>query len=373
VAAPGLEEVVEAEVRALDGIGAVAREGGGVSFRAPLAEGAAANLRLRVASRLLLRLGEVRAQAFGPLRRGLARLPWEAFVPRDRPLKVTASATRSRLYHTGALAETVALAVRDRMGPLPASGPSADEVTRLSLRGERDVFVASVDASGELLHRRGGRVETGAAPVRETLAAGVLALGGYDPARPLVDVMCGAGTFALEAAAIALSRAPGLARAFACERWPCWDRASFARLRAEAEAGARDRPPAAIVACDVDSGALAIARRNAERAGVAPHVELVEAALGAWRPPAGPGLVVLNPPYGRRLAAPGGARPFFRDVGRHLRAAFAGWRAAVLLPDERLAPLVGLRAETRHRLFHGGLRIVLVVGDVAAGRPESRA
>jgi putative N6-adenine-specific DNA methylase len=383
VAAPGLEEVVRAEIAALPGAAAVTVVPGGVEFEGPLELGLRANLHARVASRIWLRLGTVEAREFGRLRRGLAKLPWDALVPTDRPLRITAAASRCRLYHTGALAEQLTLAVGDRVGKLPppaakAKGESEDadaqeataaedaDETRLLLRGQGDAFTVSVDASGALLHRRGWRLEAGKAPLRETLAAGILALAGYDPSRPLVDPMCGAGTIALEAAAIAKRRAPGLGRAFAFERWPLFDEALWARLRAEAEAVVVPAP-AAIRGFDRDARAVEIARRNAERAGLVAEVAFEVAAASDASPPEGPGLAVANPPYGRRLGSPGGTGAVYRDLGQALRRQVPGWRAAVLVPDRRLAGLLGLRGVESHAVSNGGMRVTLVVGDVVRG------
>jgi len=223
----------------------------------------------------------------------------------------------------------------------------------------------SVDASGDLLHRRGWRLSAGRAPLRETLAAGVLALAGYDPERPLVDAMCGAGTFAIEAAAIAASRAPGLGRGFAFERWPGFDRALWERLRGEAER-AQHPPPAPILGWDRDAAVLDRARENAARAGFSEAITFAPTPLAAWRLPQGllPGLVVINPPYGRRLATPAAARSLLRQIGQALRAHFGGWRAAVLLVDGSWSRLLGLPITAQHRLINGGLPVFLAVTEV---------
>lgn len=371
VAAPGLEAVVEREVRALPGVAKVEAVSGGVSFEGGLEVGMRANLWLRVATRVLVRVGEVHARDFAPLRRRLASLPWKAFVPGDRPVRISASTTRCRLYHTGALAENLSLALRDRLGPLP-TGQGEDDETRILLRGEDDRFTASVDSSGALLHRRGARVETGRAPLRETLAAGVLMLVGYDGQVPFVDPMCGAGTIALEACAIALDLAPGLGRPFAFERWPGFDAALWRRLRDEAQARRRPAPPAPLFAFDRDADAIEVARRNAERAGMPAPITIERAAVGERTVAGGRGIVVVNPPYGKRLSSPAAVTGQARALGRALRAAFPGWRAGVLCPDRRFADALGIAATARHALQNGGLRVQLVVLELPAG-PRERA
>jgi len=369
VATPGLEEPVHAEIAALEGITAVEKVEGGVTFAGPPEVGMRANLWSRTATRVLLRLGEVEARQFAELRRRLAKLPWEEFIPPGRPLRVDASASRCRLYHTGALAETVALAVADRVGTLPEveekSAEEDEESTRVLLRGRGDRFVASVDSSGALLHRRGWRLETGRAPLRETLAAGLLRLCAHDPARPFLDPMCGAGTIALEACARALNVAPGLARSFAFERWPGFPAAAWDSLRDQALSSIRASPPAPLYAFDRDPEAVQITRRNAERAGLLAHLEVERAELGERRAPAPSGLLLVNPPYGRRIGGGGGGK----ELGRLLRAGYAGWRVGVLLPAAQRGE-IGLRATATHALTNGGLKVCLLVADLTTRRPQ---
>ncbi|HKA90614.1 MAG TPA: hypothetical protein VKE22_23295 [Haliangiales bacterium] len=294
---------------------------------------------------MLVRVGEVEARDFARLRRRAAELAWDAF-PRAPRVEVSVTARRSRLYHTGAVAERIAGAVADRLG---APGPDSPGL-RLVVRGQDDVFTISADSSGELLHRRGYRTEDAGAPLRETLAAGLLALCGWDRAVPLHDPTCGSGTIPIEAALLAAGRAPGLGRAFACEAWPGARPELFAALRAEAGGNA---PRARIGGSDRDPAAVAAAERNAARAGASAWVALAAADVAALRLPAGPGLVLANPPYGRRLRAAG---TVYRAVGRLARS--AGWDLAVLTADDSLARLAGRPVE-RTPLVNGGVRVAL--------------
>jgi putative N6-adenine-specific DNA methylase len=370
VVAPGLEEVARAEIAALPGATDVARVDGGVEWRGPVEVGARANLWLRVATRVLARVGEVEAREFGRLRRGLARLPWAAFVPAGATIAVKATTTRCRLYHTGAIAENVVSGVADvvrDVTPFEKPADGADGVpatTTIYVRGVGDRFTFSVDATGELLHRRGARTEVGAAPLRETLAAGVLALAAWTPDEPLCDPMCGAGTIPIEAALQALGRAPGLDRAlakdFALARWPLAAALPDLVDEARGEASAR----ATIVGCDRDPKVIESAKRNAARAGVEALVSFACAAFEDAKAPAASGLVVLNPPYGHRLGDAARAERAYRDIGRGLRARFSGWRAAVLAPTKIPPAALGLSKPERHPLVNGGLRVHLVVGRV---------
>ena len=368
VASPGLEQPLGIELAALSAVEQARAVDGGVEFSGTLAAGMAANLHSRIATRIVLRMGEVKARDFAPLRRGLAKLPWPSYVARDRALRIDVSTSHCRLYHTGALAETVELAIADCVGQLPKrekppQPTEDDDCTRILLRGQDDRFTASIDASGALLHRRGWRLEAGRAPLRETLAAGLLALCEYDPALPLVDPMCGAGTIAVEAATMARKMAPGLARPFAFERWPVHDASSWQALRDLAVA--LPSAPAPILAMDRDARAVDTARRNAERAHVQDDVGLATVVFGEGEIPAQAGLLVVNPPYGHRLGDHGQANRLARELGRTAATRYRGWRAGVLCPNPAFVAAVAAGARQTpsktHALRNGGLRVLLAI------------
>jgi putative N6-adenine-specific DNA methylase len=370
VASPGLEAPLCAELALLADVQDPRVVEGGVEFSGGLGAGMAANLHSRIATRVVLRMGETKARDFAPLRRSLAKLPWLSFVPSDRALRVDVSTGHCRLYHTGALAEGLELAVKDCVGDLPkrekrAEGETNEEedCTRILLRGQDDRFMASIDSSGALLHRRGWRLEAGRAPLRETLAAGVLALCDYDPALPLVDPMCGAGTFAIEAAALARKIPPGLGRAFAFERWPVHDAQAWLRLREAAPVSSA--APAPIIASDRDAHAVEVARRNAARALVEADIRFAVADFGQGEIPTSPGLLVINPPYGHRLGQRSQALRLARGLGQTMLAHYRGWRAGILCPDPQFVASVAAGARRQplatHVLRNGGLRVHLAV------------
>lgn len=366
VAAPGVEPVLARELAALPGVRDLRAVAGGVEFGGDRDLLYRANLWLRTATRILVRIGTVEAREFAKLRRRAGTLPWERFLDPARPVAVSASQSGSRLYHTGGLAENLTAAIGDR---LRASLPSDGEPQKVLVRGVSDLFTVSVDSSGELLHRRGWRQEIAHAPLRETLAAAIILLSGWDPTTPLVDPMCGAGTLPIEACAIAMRLAPGLARSFAFAGWPTFDAARFAALHAEAEAARLPAPPAPIVGSDRSPAAITAARHNAERAGLAAQLQLVESELEELSPPPGGGTVIMNPPYGRRIGDPRALRSLYGAIGRALRARFAGWRAALLVSDMRLVDAIGARVVAEHPLINGGLRVRLLELDLSRMRP----
>jgi putative N6-adenine-specific DNA methylase len=347
VAAPGLEEVVAQELRCIPDAGGVTPVAGGVTFSGDLETIWRANLGLRVATRVLARLGEVRARDFARFRRDLGRLPWPLVADGPRRVSVSATTHACRLYHTGALTENLVLALRDALGP-DAVVPENEDAPRLTvyLRGVEDTFTVSIDTSGELLHRRGWRTEAGAAPLRETLAAGLLALASWDPRTPLVDPFCGSGTIVLEAAGLALGRPPGAGRAFAFESWPGHDEARYRSLLDTATPAPPPRLPP-LVGLDSDAQIIVTARRNAERAGLTGQVRFAAAPLSEAEPPPGsPGLVLGNP----RL---------YRTLGQVLRVRFAGWRVGILTADRNLPAHLRLRPAATHPLSNGGVRVAL--------------
>jgi putative N6-adenine-specific DNA methylase len=394
VAAPGLEAALAEELQALGLHDAVATAGG-VEVTGPLATGFAINLGSRIATRVLVRVGEVEAREFAVLRDRCAGLPFEPWLGGERPVRVDVSTSRCRLYHTVAIAEAVLLAAGDRIGArlarkagtgggggeaqAEAAGEDAasdeqdesglEPYARLLVRGVEDRFAISLDSSGALLHRRGARVETGRAPLRETLAAGMLRIAGYGGDEPLVNAMCGAGTIALEAAAIALQHAPGRQRRFALERFPLIEREPALRVlldeaRARAAAQELSEARAPLFAFDRDAAAVARAQRNAERAGVAAQLSVQRADIASYAPPCERGLLIANPPYGKRLGAARQARAAYLELAEILRERWRGFRVALVLPRDLPASALGLRGARSHPLVNGGLPVTLLVAQL---------
>jgi len=383
VTTPGIEEITADELRAL-GVAKPEPVPGGVEYRGSLEDLYRSHLELRTAGRILLRAGSFRARGFDDLLRRAARLPWERFVRAGDALALRVTCRKSRLYHSGAVAERTLEAIAGRLGFAPprleaareveegtdAAGDEGRRVQLVTVRLDHDVCTISVDASGAPLHRRGHREITGKAPLRETLAAALLLASGWDGRGPLLDPFCGAGTVAIEAALLARRRAPGRGRPFAFQAWVDFDAALWDRLcRAADERAAASPAPPPIVGSDRDAGAIAAAAANARRAGVAGDLELCRRSLSALEPPAdaGPGWVVTNPPHGVRLARSGDLRNLYARLGQVLRERCAGWNVALLSPGPRLYRASGLPLEHRAWLLHGGLRLALVTGRVPEG------
>jgi len=355
VTAPGLEGVCAQELVSL-AVAGVRPVHGGVEFSGGLRELYLANLWLRTASRVVARFGGFRCKDFPELFRRSSRLPWGRFLRPETRAVVRAASHRSRLQHTGRIAETVSESI-DRALGRPA--PPVDAPEQLILvRFEDDACLISVDSSGQLLHRRGYRQETAHAPLRETLAAGILILLGWDGALPLLDPMCGSGTFPIEAALLAGSRPPGGRRKFAFMSWPRYRPGLWQALLSEAARGER-RVPVAVRGRDHDPVALEAASRNAERAGVQAETDFQLGEMELARPCGEAGLLVCNPPYGQRLGHPEDLLPLFQGLGKACRSSFKGWRVAFLSPDDCFAKATGLSLRPHAVLNNGGIPVTL--------------
>jgi putative N6-adenine-specific DNA methylase len=366
-AAPGLEAITAAELRGLGISGAPSP--GGVSFSGERAELYRANLWLRTASRVLVRLGAFHAAAFAELRKKAGRLEWEKVLRPGQPVAIHATCHKSKLYHSGGVAERVAGAISDRLGQPPVLEKGSEEAESagaqlIVVRLVSDQVTISLDSSGGLLHQRGYRLATGKAPLRETLAAGMLLASGWDRRAPLIDPFCGAGTIAIEAALLATNIAPGRARRFAFMDWPDNDAGLWQRLL-QAAAQAETHAAPVIWASDRDAGAIDAARANAERAGAGALIEFTRRTISELAAPAGPGWVVTNSPYGHRLAERHDLRDLYARFGQVLRQRCAGWRVAQLSSDPRLDHATGLPFdEQRLPLLNGGLRVYLAQATV---------
>lgn len=376
VTAPGVEPLALAELGAM-GIGAAA-EPGGVAWTGGADDLYAANLRLRTASRVTVLAAAFRARTFFELERHARKVPWERWVPRGGAVRLRVTSKKSKLYHEGAVAQRILEAIEHRVGPLASSGVAADEeggeeagdAQLFVVRFVRDECTIRADASGALLHLRGYRRALAKAPLRETLAAAMLLGSGWEGDTPLVDPMCGSGTIPIEAALLARRIPPGLAnparepRRYAFTAWPELDSARWAAAVDRAREEIRPSAAIPILGSDRDAGAVDAALANAARAGVAEDVAFSVRPVSAIEPPPGPGLVVVNPPYGVRVGERDPLRNLYAALGRTLRARCPGWTLALLSPDRGLEAQTGIPLDEVLRTGNGGIPVRLVAGRV---------
>ncbi len=354
-AVPGLESVVAEELLEL---GAPAGKvlPGGIELQADPSWVGRINRGSFCATRVLVRLGRFSTRHLSELQRRVARLDWLGLID-QRPIRLKVTSRTSRLYHTEAIAERVHTALNDLAGrSLERSrgeNVPADlaELQTIQVRIESDEVTLSLDSSGDHLHRRGYRHQTAKAPLRETLAACFLRWASWPEPGVLLDPMCGSGTIPIEAALMASGVAPGTRRRFSFESWPkeTWD-----------SVPPTERPATTvrIVARDRDRGAIEATLANAERAGVADRIEAEAGALSGVTRVSERGLLLTNPPFGRRIGRHDPLRNLYATLGSMIRGELNGWRALVLGTDPTLIRATGCRFQARtNALDHGGVPI----------------
>jgi putative N6-adenine-specific DNA methylase len=378
-AAKGTEGALRRELLGLR-LAGVRGERGGVFFEGELEAGMRACLHSRTAMRVLLELARFPAPSAEALYEGARTVAWQEWLTVRTTLAVEASISSSAITHSGFAALKVKDAVvdvlREALGARPDVDPKDPDV-RIVLHLQRDQAALSLDLAGAPLHRRGYRAITTEAPLKETLGAAVLLLGGVDPALPFVDPMAGSGTLAIEHALRARRIAPGIGRAFGFQRWPSYrggPQSLWDRLRAEARAAALPRAPAPIVARDGHPKAVAALRRNAEAAGVLADLEILKADARELEPIAATGTLVSNPPYGERLGGKGlhaegdsGAAVvatrklagFYRGLAEMLLR-HHGFTVVLLSGNPLLERAIHERPEVDHRLWNGPLEVHLL-------------
>jgi putative N6-adenine-specific DNA methylase len=353
VAVPGLEDILCAEVRS-KGFNSPKAVPGGVTIRGGWPDVWRANLWIRGTGRVLAKVASFKAERLADLEAKARQVPWNTVLRLDVPFHVEAVCKMSRIYHSGAAAERVEAAIREKLGA-PAS-PDAPILVRILIN--HDICTLSVDTSGELLHKRGYKEAVSTAPMRETMASLFLRQCGYDGTEPVLDPMCGSGTFVIEAAEIAARLNPGRARSFAFEHLATFDAAAWQRMR---DVRSQRVSAVRVHGSDRDAEAIAISRENAARAGVASLTEFRQSTISELVPPDGPpGLVIANPPYGTRIGDKTKLLTLYRALGQTLITRFSGWRAGIITSDARLARATGLPfLPATAPVPHGGLRISL--------------
>lgn len=370
----GLELLLRDELAALGAVDA--RESlAGVRFGGTLETAYRACVWSRLASRILLPIAEFDAPDDPGLYAGVRAIDWDSHLAPEDTFAVDAAGTNAALRNTTYIAQRVKDAIADGFRERHGLRPTIDRgrpSIRLNVRLHRDRATVSIDLIGAPLHRRGWRTAQGIAPLKENLACAMLLRAGWPEVfaagGALVDPMCGSGTLVIEAALMVADVAPGLARGEdGFSRWRGGDSALVHGLLAEAGERAvagRAKLPAVFHGFDADANIVVVARANAERAGIAGQVSIECRDVGSLHKPAGcggTGLVIANPPYGRRLSPDRSPAPLYRELGDRLRAGFPGWRAAVITDDDDLGRAIGLRASRRYVLFNGALECRLLV------------
>ncbi len=370
VCPPGLRQVCAKELTRLNlRIHDIDVVPGGVSFSGKLADACLANLWLRAPSRILMRLARFRAAHFSLLEKKLSDIDWELFLPAGTEPSIQVTTHTSRLYHSDAIAQRCGPIIRAALNVKPgdtdhfASGKEILSQT-VMIRAENNRFEISLDMSGSPLFKRGIKTQVTAAPLRENLAFAILETAGFTGQDVLMDPMCGSGTFAIEGAMMQARVPPGFYRRFACEAWPGFSPAGFAHARSRA--AQQFSTASSIFASDVDPDALAALVSNlSDHAFLAPVHAFVHNFfdLHPDRFTRKKGVVVLNPPYGRRLENHLDTPAFYREITRKLAADFKGWRTGLIFPAKQFSHLNRLNLKP-FPFFHGGLNLSAGIGMI---------
>jgi putative N6-adenine-specific DNA methylase len=352
----GLEEALAAELTAL-GYDNVEPTRAGCHFEADWWGVQRANLYSRLATRILVRLGQAPVQREDDILELAQSIAWERWFGPEHTLRVDTSAVRSPMQSLQYCNLRAKDGICDRLRELEGARPSIDTVrpdARVHLFLSADTATLYLDTSGESLFKRGWRFDKGDAPLRENLAAGILALSGWDPAGALIDPFCGSGTILIEAAWIALGVPPGITRPFGFERLRDHEPRRWADLKEEATSRILPGLEAPLVGIDADPMAIEAAQRNAERAFLTEdtiHFELGDARDAVA--PAPTGWMVTNPPYGERLDEED--LEFWREWSSNLKKEFAGWQVNIITSDLDLPKHLRLKANRRTPIFNGAL------------------
>lgn len=365
----GLESILAQELQQ-QGCTHITPTEGGVSCQGSLKEIYRINLHSRTASRVLLQLSRVAYRGEDDIYRAAKNIPWHEWFTVQQTLKVKVEGKRAKVKSLDFIALKIKDGVcdhfRDRVGERPSIDKSRPDVRIHAFLDEHNVSIF-MDTSGEALFKRGYRQDSGDAPLRENLAAGLLLLAGYDGSQPFQDPFCGSGTIAIEAAWIALNRAVGLNRRFGFENWVNHDRALWAKLKSEARGAILNKPRCPISASDNDRAMTRIAKENALAAEVDMFIEINTLDAQDTRPNGENGVLLSNPPYGVRLAEVQALHALYPQLGSWLKQHYAGWTAGLLTGDMAMPKLMRLKPKRKIPLFNGNLDCRLFLLDMVSG------
>ena len=350
--APGLENALADEARE-KGFAVQGQLTGGVLLKDSWPDVWRANLTLRGANSVLARIGSFPASHMSELDKRARKFEWGRWLPKNVPLKITVTCKASKLYHSGAVRERIETALREEFG----ADFSEDAALEVMARVERNICTLSIDTSGVLLHKRGLKLAMAKAPMRETMAALILRQCGYRGLEPVVDPMCGSGTFILEAAEMAQGLLPGRLREFDFEHLPSFNVGEWQKLKLQPPHETQFR----FLGFDRDAGAITSATANATRAGVDDAARFAQQSVSLLKRPEGPaGLVICNPPYGARIGDLKKLSSLYASFGQVLRQGFSGWRIGLVTNEASLAKATGLPFQPRSEpISHGGIKINL--------------
>jgi len=354
----GIEKLLSNELKAL-GYDDLFVENGKVEFTGDEMDIAICNIHLRTAERVLIKLAEFKAETFEELFQGTKAVDFGALIPISGKMHVTGKSVKSKLFSVPDCQSIVKKAVIESMKKTYDREQFAETgaVYKIEIGLLKDLATLTLDTSGEGLHRRGYREHSGKAPLKETLAAALVILSGYDGTRPLVDPFCGSGTILIEAAMIAKNQAPNIERKFVCETWPGFPKDVFEQVREGARSQIKDLKQS-ITGYDLDTYVLSTAKMNAKKAGVFKHIYFLPSDYHKLRFTEKNLTIITNPPYGERLGEVETVRGLMEKMGRD-KAIHEDYDMYILSALEGFEKAFGKKAHKNRKLYNGRIMTYL--------------
>lgn len=315
------------------------------------------NMWLRCANRIYLQVGKFKAETFEELFQNTKALPWEEYLPVDANFPVDGKSAKSKLFSVSDCQAIVKKAIVERLKLFYDKEifPETGARYKIEVALQKDIATLSIDTTGHSLHKRGYREEVGDAPIKETLAAGLLYVSRWKPDRALLDPMCGTGTIPIEAALIGMNIAPGLNQTFDAENWKQMDKSLWKKTREDARSRINHDVNLRIYASDINYFAIKSAMENAKRAGVFDKIQFQKMDFRETSSRYKYGFIITNPPYGERLSRDDDIVKLYKDMGNHFKT-FETWSYYIITPHEKFESLFGRRVDKKRKLFNGNIK-----------------
>ena len=352
----GLEGITAKELRTL-GYEDVRTETSKVHFSGDEMDIAIANIHLRTADRVLINMAEFEARSFEELFQGTKKVKWSKIIPKNGVMHVVGKSVKSTLYSVPDCQSIVKKAIISSMSEsygishFPEDGP----VYRIEVAILKDKVTLTIDTSGSGLHKRGYRKNSGAAPLKETLAAAMVLLSRYQEGYELVDPFCGSGTLLIEAAMIMKNIAPGINKTFVSEEWPSMPPKLFDQVRDGARRAIKKNKDLKMVGYDIDTWVLRTAEENAIKAGVSDVIEFHKQDAREFSKKRKYGFIISNPPYGERLGEKDMIAKLYKDFGNIMKG-YDKWEMNILTSYEEFEKYFGIKASKNRKLYNGKLK-----------------
>lgn len=351
----GLEAIVAHELKDL-GYDDLVVENGKVTFEGDEMDVAICNLWLRTADRVLIKMGEFKAESFEELFQGTLSVSWGDFIPSNGFMHVVGKSVKSKLFSVPDCQSIVKKAIIEAMKKkyktefFEENGPEY----KIEVAILKDIVTLTIDTSGPGLHKRGYRENAGEAPLKETLAASLVLLSNWEPTKILADPMCGSGTIAIEAALIGNNIAPGLKRSFVAEQWGNFDSSTWEDVRKHAENVVKNND-FRILASDIDGRVLRTARQNAEKAGVSELISFQKLPVQEFKSRKKCGVIICNPPYGERLGEKSEVEELYKDMGK-VFSELDSWSFYILTSNTDFPKLFDRKPNKNRKLYNGRIQ-----------------